>query len=42
VLDALAAVANLPAETPAPSWLGEAADLPAAEMIACTNGLLIS
>jgi putative DNA primase/helicase len=36
----LKAAANLPASVPAPSWLSEAAGLPAVEIIACTNGLL--
>jgi putative DNA primase/helicase len=40
VLDALAAVANLPTTIRPPSWLGDAVDLPADEIIACANGLL--
>jgi putative DNA primase/helicase len=40
VIDALAAVANLPATVHAPAWLTHAADLPADEIVACGNGLL--
>lgn len=41
VLEALAAVAHLPADIDAPAWIGEHdTDSPADQMIACTNGLL--
>lgn len=40
VLDALAAAATLPASVHMPAWLGQSADLPADEIIACGNGLL--
>jgi putative DNA primase/helicase len=40
VLDALKAAANLDSAITAPAWLDHAADLPPAEIIACTNGLL--
>jgi putative DNA primase/helicase len=39
-LDALRAAANLPATTRPPAWLDYVTDLPPAEIIACTNGLL--
>jgi putative DNA primase/helicase len=41
VIDALKAIANIPASTPVPSWLGDIpTDLPASEIIAVSNGLL--
>ena len=41
VLEALAAVAHLGADTDAPAWIGDHdTDSPADQMIACTNGLL--
>jgi putative DNA primase/helicase len=40
VMHALKAHCNLPGETRAPCWLSRAADLPAEEIIVCTNGLL--
>jgi putative DNA primase/helicase len=40
VLDALAAASNLPATIRAPAWLEHAADIPAREIVACSNGLL--
>jgi len=40
VIDALKAAANLDSATTAPAWLDDTADLPPAEIVACTNGLL--
>ncbi len=40
VLDALKAVTHLPVEIRPPAWLDECSDPPAAEIIACGNGLL--
>ncbi len=38
--DALRASAHLPSENKAPCWLGDRAEPPSAELIACRNGLL--
>jgi putative DNA primase/helicase len=40
VLEALAAVAQLPDHTAPPIWLDDAPHLPASEFLACSNGLL--
>jgi putative DNA primase/helicase len=40
VLEALAAVAQLPDHTAPPVWLDDAPHLPAGEFLACSNGLL--
>ncbi len=40
LVDALRVVVHLPTETMAPAWLGESVDLPADEIVSCSNGLL--
>ena len=40
LLDALRAVAYIPIETPAPSWLAGVPSAPADEIVACRNGLV--
>jgi putative DNA primase/helicase len=40
VTDALTAIAHLPEDTDPPEWLSEYRPVPAAEIVACANGLL--